>query len=173
MALLLTVSSSSLLPASKLPKAVQAQLPKAIQAQLPEAAPAHLTGALAGDAGFDPLLLAALANKPVQELHKGWLEKKGATSVMKRWTRRWVEVKDRVLYYNKMDHDKQDHVNPLQRSERPSSAANLTDLSDTHTVTLDSSMVELESADWFSLAHTGHRRAQIDLASDEGRWVTP
>ena len=68
MALLLTVSSSSLLPASKLPKAVQAQLPKAIQAQLPEAAPAHLTGALAGDAGFDPLLLAALANKPVQEL---------------------------------------------------------------------------------------------------------
>ena len=63
-----TVSSSSLLPASKLPKAVQAQLPKAIQAQLPEAAPAHLTGALAGDAGFDPLLLAALANKPVQEL---------------------------------------------------------------------------------------------------------
>ena len=34
-------------------------------------------------------------------------------------------------------------------------------------------LVELESADWFSLAHTGHRRAQIDLASDEGRWVTP
>ena len=69
MALLLsTVSSSSLLPVSKLPKALQAQLPKAVQAQMPEAAPAHLTGALAADAGFDPLLLAALANKPVQDL---------------------------------------------------------------------------------------------------------
>lgn len=34
-------------------------------------------------------------------------------------------------------------------------------------------LVELESADWFSLAHTGHRRAQIDLASGEGRWVSP
>ncbi len=34
-------------------------------------------------------------------------------------------------------------------------------------------LVELESADWFSLAHNGHRRAQIDLASGEGRWVTP
>lgn len=34
-------------------------------------------------------------------------------------------------------------------------------------------LVELETADWFSLAHTGHRRAQIDLASGGGRWVSP
>lgn len=34
-------------------------------------------------------------------------------------------------------------------------------------------LVDLETADWLSLAHTGHRRAQIDLASGEGRWVTP
>ena len=34
-------------------------------------APAHLTGVLAGDNGFDPLLLTALANKPVQDLITG------------------------------------------------------------------------------------------------------
>ena len=105
-------------------------------------------------------------------LIEGWLEKKGATSVMKRWTRRWVEVKDRVLYYNKMDHDKQDHVNPLQRSERPSSAANLTDLSDTHTVTLDSSMVELES-DGKSFTITPQIGKQVHLRAtpeDAQRW---
>jgi len=34
-------------------------------------------------------------------------------------------------------------------------------------------LVELEEADWFSLAHTGHRRAIIHLASGEGRWVSP
>ncbi|MFB0613315.1 flavin-binding protein [Aurantiacibacter poecillastricola] len=34
-------------------------------------------------------------------------------------------------------------------------------------------LVELETADWFSLAHTGHRRAQIDLASGEGQWLAP
>jgi hypothetical protein len=34
-------------------------------------------------------------------------------------------------------------------------------------------LVELETADWFSLAHNGHRRAQIALASGEGRWLTP
>ena len=34
-------------------------------------------------------------------------------------------------------------------------------------------LVELEEADWFSLAHTGHRRAIIQLASGEGRWVSP
>lgn len=34
-------------------------------------------------------------------------------------------------------------------------------------------LVKLEQADWFSLAHTGHRRAVIQLASGEGRWVSP
>ncbi|WP_379547411.1 pyridoxamine 5'-phosphate oxidase family protein [Qipengyuania sp. DSG2-2] len=41
-------------------------------------------------------------------------------------------------------------------------------------------MVELQSLDWFHLAHTGHRRAQFDRAqtghgsgSWEGRWVSP
>ena len=34
-------------------------------------------------------------------------------------------------------------------------------------------LVELQEADWFSLAHTGHRRAIIQLASGEGRWVSP
>ncbi len=34
-------------------------------------------------------------------------------------------------------------------------------------------MVELVEADWFSLAHTGHRRAIIQLASGEGHWVSP
>lgn len=34
-------------------------------------------------------------------------------------------------------------------------------------------LVELETADWFYLAHDGHRRAIIDLASGEGRWVAP
>merc|ERR1719454_817897 len=36
-----------------------------------EVAPAHLTGELAGDAGFDPLLLTALAKKPVMDLVTG------------------------------------------------------------------------------------------------------
>ena len=36
-----------------------------------EIAPKHLTGALAGDAGFDPLLLTALAKKPVMDLVTG------------------------------------------------------------------------------------------------------
>merc|ERR1719482_383588 len=36
-----------------------------------EVAPAHLTGELAGDAGFDPLLLTALAQKPVMDLITG------------------------------------------------------------------------------------------------------
>merc|ERR1719453_3037367 len=36
-----------------------------------EVAPAHLTGVMAGDAGFDPLLLTALANKPVGDLITG------------------------------------------------------------------------------------------------------
>jgi len=34
-------------------------------------------------------------------------------------------------------------------------------------------LVELETADWFHLAHDGHRRAIINLASGEGRWVAP
>ncbi|RIV88036.1 flavin-binding protein [Aurantiacibacter zhengii] len=34
-------------------------------------------------------------------------------------------------------------------------------------------LVELVEADWFSLAHTGHRRAIIQLTSGEGRWVSP
>lgn len=34
-------------------------------------------------------------------------------------------------------------------------------------------LVELDEADWFSLAHTGHRRAIIQLASGVGRWVSP
>jgi 3-hydroxyisobutyrate dehydrogenase len=34
-------------------------------------------------------------------------------------------------------------------------------------------LVRLESADWLYLAHTGHRRAQFDLGSGEGRWVVP
>ena len=36
-----------------------------------EVAPAHLTGEMAGDAGFDPLLLTALAQKPVMDLITG------------------------------------------------------------------------------------------------------
>ena len=71
MALLLgAVSSTALAPVSTPGRAAtwKAQLPQAIQAQLPDAAPAHLTGALAGDSGFDPLLLTALANKPVQDV---------------------------------------------------------------------------------------------------------
>ena len=34
-------------------------------------------------------------------------------------------------------------------------------------------VVELEQADWFSLAHDGHKRAIFQLASGEGRWVSP
>ncbi|MWV29412.1 flavin-binding protein [Erythrobacter sp. GH3-10] len=34
-------------------------------------------------------------------------------------------------------------------------------------------LVELEEADWFSLAHDGHKRAIFDLKSGEGRWVSP
>ena len=34
-------------------------------------------------------------------------------------------------------------------------------------------LVELEMADWFSLAHDGHKRAIIDLKTGEGHWVTP
>ena len=45
--------------------------PRAARWKPGEVAPAHLTGALAGDAGFDPLLLAALAQKPVQDLLTG------------------------------------------------------------------------------------------------------
>lgn len=36
-----------------------------------EVAPQHLTGVLAGDAGFDPLLLTALAKKPLGDLLTG------------------------------------------------------------------------------------------------------
>ncbi len=108
-------------------------------------------------------------------LIEGWLEKKGATSVMKRWTRRWVVVKDRVLYYNKMDHEKTEHSNPLmRRSDRPSSAANMSDMTDTHTVTLDSSMVELDS-DGKSFTITPQIGKQVHLRcptpEDAQRWV--
>lgn len=108
-------------------------------------------------------------------LIEGWLEKKGATSVMKRWTRRWVVVKDRVLFYNKMDHEKQEHSNPLmKRSNRPSSAANMSDMTDTHTVTLDSSMVELDS-DGKSFTITPQIGKQVHLRcaspEDAQRWV--
>ena len=34
-------------------------------------------------------------------------------------------------------------------------------------------LVQLETVDWFHLAHTGHRRAVWDVAADEGRWITP
>ncbi|RDC60387.1 3-hydroxyisobutyrate dehydrogenase [Alteripontixanthobacter maritimus] len=35
-------------------------------------------------------------------------------------------------------------------------------------------LVRIERADWFSLAHTGHRRAVFDLADGGGgRWVSP
>ncbi len=39
-------------------------------------------------------------------------------------------------------------------------------------------LVELEEVDWFNLAHDGHKRAIIDLASGDqsgakGRWVSP
>lgn len=34
-------------------------------------------------------------------------------------------------------------------------------------------LVDMEIADCFSLAQTGHRRAQIELATGEGRWLTP
>ena len=34
-------------------------------------------------------------------------------------------------------------------------------------------LVELEEADWFSLAHDGHKRAIFDLVSGKGRWVSP
>ena len=75
MTFLLGAASSTALagPSPTVPRAAtwKAQPPKAIQAQLPEAAPAHLTGALAGDAGFDPLLLTALAKKPLQDLLTG------------------------------------------------------------------------------------------------------
>ncbi|MBX7483024.1 pyridoxamine 5'-phosphate oxidase family protein [Qipengyuania qiaonensis] len=32
-------------------------------------------------------------------------------------------------------------------------------------------LIEVDVADWFSLAHTGHRRAL--LTRDEGQWITP
>ena len=32
-------------------------------------------------------------------------------------------------------------------------------------------LVQIEEADWFSLAHTGHRRALF--IGDEGRWISP
>ena len=32
-------------------------------------------------------------------------------------------------------------------------------------------LVQIEEADWFSLAHTGHRRAL--LIGDKGRWISP
>ncbi|NCP17692.1 MAG: flavin-binding protein [Erythrobacter sp.] len=34
-------------------------------------------------------------------------------------------------------------------------------------------LVELHEIDWFTLAHTGHRRAQFDLDTGESRWATP
>lgn len=34
-------------------------------------------------------------------------------------------------------------------------------------------VVELAEADWFYLSNDGHRRAIIDLANGEGRWVAP
>ncbi|MGB3797166.1 MAG: flavin-binding protein [Alteraurantiacibacter sp.] len=34
-------------------------------------------------------------------------------------------------------------------------------------------LVELEEADWFNLAHDGHKRAIFDLKSGDGRWVSP
>ncbi len=34
-------------------------------------------------------------------------------------------------------------------------------------------MVELVRADWFYLSNDGHRRAIIDVASGQGRWVAP
>ena len=34
-------------------------------------------------------------------------------------------------------------------------------------------LVELASVDWLFLSNDGHRRAVIDMASGEGRWVTP
>ena len=45
--------------------------PRAARWKPGEVAPAHLTGALAGDAGFDPFLLAALANKAPTDLVTG------------------------------------------------------------------------------------------------------
>lgn len=34
-------------------------------------------------------------------------------------------------------------------------------------------LVELSEVDWFFLSHDGHRRAVIDMASGEWRWITP
>ena len=34
-------------------------------------------------------------------------------------------------------------------------------------------LVALAEIDWFHLAHTGHRRAVWDVATDTGRWITP
>ncbi len=36
-------------------------------------------------------------------------------------------------------------------------------------------LVKIEEADWFSLAHTGHRRALFDMSAgdEQGRWISP
>lgn len=48
-----------------------AESPRAALWKPGEVAPAHLTGELAGDAGFDPLLLTALAKKNIPDLLTG------------------------------------------------------------------------------------------------------
>jgi len=67
MALMLGASSTTRAPIVRM----SAEAPRAALWKPGEVAPQHLTGVLAGDAGFDPLLFTALANKPVQDLLTG------------------------------------------------------------------------------------------------------
>ena len=135
---------------------------------------AYHTNGKASAAGNNPRLSEGV-DSTSGVLIEGWLEKKGVNTMMKRWTRRWAEIRDRVLYYNKMDHEKHEHTNPLHVDlDRPSSASNMTDLSDTHKVTLAGSGVEVDSDNrTFTITPQIGKQVHLRCSSTEDtqRWV--
>ena len=68
---LIGAANPSLMRADAVRMSAEATSPRQAMWKPGEVAPEYLDGSLAGDAGFDPLCLVALANKPVTDLISG------------------------------------------------------------------------------------------------------